>query len=289
MAVPMRPACRPPGAKRRTSSGRRRCTTAAGRRPSIWGDQIWVTAATEDGKSDFAICVDKNDGQHHSRHQALGEREAQPARATRSTATPRARRSSKRAASMSISAATARPASTRPAARSCGSAATCPCEHFRGPGSSPILFENLLIFHMDGFDHQYVVALDKSTGETVWKTDRNVDYGTDNGDVMKAFSTPIVIEAAGKLQLISPSSKSAFMSTTRAPARSCGASAIRSHSVGGDAALRHGLVYHQHGLRQGGPAGREAGRRRRRHQLRTSSGPRKRASAASPRRCSSET
>src|SRR5262249_20620409 len=30
--------------------------------PVVWGDQIWVTAATEDGAKDFAICVDKNTG-----------------------------------------------------------------------------------------------------------------------------------------------------------------------------------------------------------------------------------
>src|SRR5690606_15934042 len=69
-----------------------------------------------------------------------------------------------------------------------------PCNHYRGAGSSPILFEDLLIFNMDGFDHQYAVALDRRSGDTVWKADRNIDYGSDDGDVYKAFSTPTVIE-----------------------------------------------------------------------------------------------
>src|SRR5262245_61675872 len=30
--------------------------------PVVWGSQIWVTAATEDGSKDYAICVDKNSG-----------------------------------------------------------------------------------------------------------------------------------------------------------------------------------------------------------------------------------
>ena len=60
-----------------------------------------------------------------------------------------------------------------------------------------MLYRNLLIFHMDGFDHQYAVALDVVTGETVWKKDREIDYGTDNGDFYKAFSTPIIISTAG--------------------------------------------------------------------------------------------
>ena len=59
---------------------------------------------------------------------------------------------------------------------------------------------------MDGYDYHYIVALDKATGKTVWKTDRSINYGTDNGDLMKSFATPRVIQAAGKTQLISPSS-----------------------------------------------------------------------------------
>src|ERR1051325_7184028 len=30
--------------------------------PVVWDDQIWVTAAPEDGSKDFAICIDKNTG-----------------------------------------------------------------------------------------------------------------------------------------------------------------------------------------------------------------------------------
>jgi outer membrane protein assembly factor BamB len=50
-----------------------------------------------------------------------------------------------------------------------------------------------------------VAALDKKTGETVWKKDRNIDYGTDNGDLKKAFGTPTIVEVDGQPQLISPS------------------------------------------------------------------------------------
>ncbi len=82
-----------------------------------------------------------------------------------------------------------------------------PCNHFRGAGSSPILYGDLLIFHMDGFDFQYAVALNRRTGQTVWKKDRDIDYGTDNGDFYKSFSTPIIISVAGQDQLISPTSK----------------------------------------------------------------------------------
>ena len=36
-----------------------------------------------------------------------------------------------------------------------------PCRHYRGPSSSPVFFENLVILTFDGVDLQYMVALDK--------------------------------------------------------------------------------------------------------------------------------
>ena len=78
------------------------------------------------------------------------------------------------------------------------------CDHFRGPGSSPIVYGDLLYLTFDGFDQQYIIALNKMTGKTVWKRDRNVDFGTTDGDAKKAYSTPLLINAGGRQQLISP-------------------------------------------------------------------------------------
>jgi outer membrane protein assembly factor BamB len=80
-----------------------------------------------------------------------------------------------------------------------------PCDHFRGPASSPILFQNLLIVALDGFDHQYVVALNKETGKTVWRKNRDIEYGTDNGDFKKAYGTGAVFDINGEPLLIYPS------------------------------------------------------------------------------------
>jgi outer membrane protein assembly factor BamB len=78
------------------------------------------------------------------------------------------------------------------------------CDHFRGPGSSPVVYGDLLYLSFDGIDVQFFVALDKFTGETVWRKTRDVDYGTDNGDAKKAFSTPVLIEVDGRDLLVSP-------------------------------------------------------------------------------------
>lgn len=58
-------------------------------------------------------------------------------------------------------------------------------EDVHGSGGSPVLWRNLLIFNCDGADAQYVVALDASTGKTVWRTSRNARRFS--------FSTPLLI------------------------------------------------------------------------------------------------
>jgi len=70
---------------------------------------------------------------------------------------------------------------------------------------------------MDGVDLQYLVALAKETGKTVWKTDRSVAWNDENvpgqmardGDLRKGHSTPLVVEANGKVQLLSAGAKAA--------------------------------------------------------------------------------
>ena len=81
------------------------------------------------------------------------------------------------------------------------------CDHFRGPGSSPAVYGDLLYLIFDGFDLQYVVALDKKTGETKWKTDRKIKYSSDNGDYKKAYATPVLVTVGGKDWLVCPSAE----------------------------------------------------------------------------------
>ncbi len=76
-------------------------------------------------------------------------------------------------------------------------------QHEHGPGSSPILWQDLLIANFDGVDERYVAALDKRTGELAWKTPRSVSLKRKPSHG-KAFATPLVIVSGGKPQLISP-------------------------------------------------------------------------------------
>lgn len=65
-----------------------------------------------------------------------------------------------------------------------------------GAGGSPIVHGDLLILNCDGSDVAFVVALDKKTGKVKWKTSRG-------SPADQAYTTPLVIRAAGRDQLIS--------------------------------------------------------------------------------------
>jgi len=170
--------------------------------PVVWGEQIWMTSATEDGKQLFAICVDAGTGRIVHDITVFEIAEPMFCYPYNSYASPtpvveegRLWVHFGRAGTACLDAATGRVLWARQ---------DLPCDHWRGPGSSPILFRDLLIINFDGYDLQYVVALDKRTGQTVWKTDRSIDYGTDDGDMKKAYCTPTVFEHQGRLQLVSP-------------------------------------------------------------------------------------
>lgn len=77
-------------------------------------------------------------------------------------------------------------------------------DHMEGPGSSPIIYKHLFILHCDGADTQYVAALNKDSGELVWKTSRTTDFGMKLGPMRKAFCIPLIISIDGRDQLISP-------------------------------------------------------------------------------------
>lgn len=70
-----------------------------------------------------------------------------------------------------------------------------------GNGGSLIRVGEHLVFSIDGSDQQYLAALDRTTGEVAWKGPRKSEAGR-----RFSFSTPLVIEAGGKRQIISPAS-----------------------------------------------------------------------------------
>jgi hypothetical protein len=189
--------------------------------PVVMDGRVWLTTATEDGHEFFVVCLDAASGKilynkklfHCDSPEPLGN-------AVNCYATPSPAIEPGRVYVHFGSYGTA-----------CLDTASCdvvwqrddlPCRHYRGPSSSVVLFENQVILTFDGVDLQYVAALDKSSGETIWKTDRDVEWNDQNvtgpnagpirdGDHRKAHSTPLIVTAPdGRHQMLSGGAKAAF-------------------------------------------------------------------------------
>ena len=90
-----------------------------------------------------------------------------------------------------------------------------------GNGGSPVRYGDLLIINCDGNGGDaYVVALDVKTGKTRWKAARRQPAD-------QAYTTPLVIRAADRDQVISVGAYRA-VPTTRPTARSSGVSRTRT-------------------------------------------------------------
>lgn len=75
--------------------------------------------------------------------------------------------------------------------------------HENGPGSTPVLWENLLIIHFDGSDQQFIAAFDKTSGKLVWKTARSGEM-RESPQQRKAYGTPLMVTMNGKAVVVSP-------------------------------------------------------------------------------------
>ncbi len=170
----------------------------------VWGDQVWLTNRDRRWQADVRHLCRFEHRRGEARHQTVGRREPTVLPSLQQLCIANASHRS-RACVRAFWARTELPRSIRKRVKFFGRGKICLAIIFAEPVRRRLLFDNLLILTFDGFDYNYLAALDKNTGATVWKHDRNLDYGTDNGDYHKAFSTPQLVNVAGKRQLISPS------------------------------------------------------------------------------------
>ena len=191
--------------------------------PVIWGDQIWLTTVKEKYAADapkenaarkipkpdwiemYAVCVDRSNGKVI--HDILLRKEESPdyCHSFNSYGTPTPVVEAGRVylhfgshGTFCIDTTSGKPIWER---------LDLQCDHWRGPGSSPIVYGGLMFLTFDGYDQQYVCALNKDDGKTAWKKDRRIKYSSDNGDLKKAYSTPSILEIDGKPQLVSPAAE----------------------------------------------------------------------------------
>jgi len=184
--------------------------------PVVLGNQVWVTTATPDGRQLSAIALDQARGTVIHDIKLFDVATPQYAHPFNTYASPTPAIEPGRVYVTFGSPGTA--AIDTATGKVLWERRDFQCNHYRGAGSSPVIFRDLLLLHYDGSDLQYVVALDKRTGKTVWKTPRSIDFqdlGPDGkpqaeGDMRKAFATPQIITVEGAPLLISMGAKATY-------------------------------------------------------------------------------
>lgn len=160
--------------------------------PVVQGERIWLTTATEEGKSLRAIAVDLNTGAIVQNVEVFRLKSARLANSKNSFASPTPVVEGDRVYLHFGAFGTA-------CITQSGEIVWKTRLEYdngqHGTGGSPVIYEDLLIVSCDGNDVQFVVALDKTTGKVRWKKTR---------EGYQAYSTPLVVSLPGGDQVISP-------------------------------------------------------------------------------------
>lgn len=160
--------------------------------PVVQGERIWLTTATEEGKSLRAIAVDLSTGAIVQNVEVFRLKSARLANSKNSFASPTPVVEGDRVYLHFGAFGTA-------CITQSGEIVWKTRLEYdngqHGTGGSPVIYEDLLIVSCDGNDVQFVVALDKTTGKVRWKKTR---------EGYQAYSTPLVVSLPGGDQVISP-------------------------------------------------------------------------------------
>lgn len=185
--------------------------------PVVSDNQVWITTATVDGREFYALCVDAVSGEVRLNEKLFTCEKPEPlGNNVNCYATP--------TPAIEPGRVYVHFGSYGTACLDTGSFKVLwkrddlPCRHYRGPASSPVIYKDKLLVTMDGVDVQYVVALDRRTGKTLWKTDRSVAWNDEHvpgqmardGDLRKAHSTPLIVDYKGKPLMLTGGAKAAY-------------------------------------------------------------------------------
>lgn len=225
--------------------------------PVVFGDQVWLTTATPDGRELSVLTLDRATGKIIRDQKLFTVEKPQFIHAFNSAASPTPAIEAGRIYITFGSPGTA--CLDTKTGKVLWERRDFVCDHWRGAGSSPTIWRNLLILHFDGADQQYVVALDKQTGKTVWKTNRSIDFQDldpagkpkADGDFRKAFATPLVVEHEGKPLLISVGSKATYGYEPATGKELWRIEDRRYHSGSVCPTYGHGLIFTATGLAKG--------------------------------------
>jgi len=171
--------------------------------PTIQGNQIWLTTALDDGKSLRVIALDRVSGKELHNVEVFQIESPGSLHKKNSHASPTPIIEGDR---VYVHFGAHGTACLSTSGEVLWRNQSLSFNHVHGPGGSPVIFEGLLIFNGDGADQQFVVALNKLTGDVVWKKKReHISEArlTGQANVPMAYTTPLLVPMNGDVHLLS--------------------------------------------------------------------------------------
>jgi outer membrane protein assembly factor BamB len=173
--------------------------------PVVFDNQIWLTTAKDDGKELYAVCLDFKTGDiiYDIKVFTPDDTEEKHQLNTFATPTPCIEKGFVYVHYGNAGTACINTANGRIVWKN----SDFKCKFVQGAASSPVLYKNLVILHYEGVDVRFLVALDKSNGKLVWKSDRPAEPYKPLPEIgRKAYITPLIINVKGHDLLISDGS-----------------------------------------------------------------------------------
>lgn len=174
--------------------------------PVVFDDQIWLTTADSTGKKLYAVCVSFKTGKIIHDIKVFESDSVPPLHSLNTYATPTPAIEAGFVYVHFGSMGTACLESS--SGKVIWTREDLKVNYLQGAAASPIIYKDLLILHYEGVDNQFLIALNKKTGHTIWKSIRPQEYYINQpGYARKAFITPIIINVNGSDMLISNGSE----------------------------------------------------------------------------------
>lgn len=161
--------------------------------PIVWGDKIFLTQATEKGKKRSLYCLSRKDGAK------LWERtvEFNGKETIHQTNTYCAASPVTDGERVVVFHGSAGMYCYDFAGKELWTRKFGPCDHIWGSAASPIIYNDLVIHNFGPHEKSFLVALKKTDGSEVWKSDEYNGTGS-----VGSWSTPVVAKAAGRTELV---------------------------------------------------------------------------------------
>lgn len=163
--------------------------------PIVWGDKIFLTQATENGKKRSLWCLARKDGSKlWEKTVEYGGSEPKHQTNTYCAASPVTD-----GERVVVSHGSAGVYCYDFAGKELWHRDLGECRHIWGNAASPVIHKDLVILNFGPGPRTFLIAMNKKTGEDVWKLD---EVGKKEGEYFGSWSTPVVAEVKGRTELL---------------------------------------------------------------------------------------